>query len=166
MRGVNHDRKYMKLIQQLTSKQGDKGHIFRANREVISYAALLGYREGNRERLPTKAKKEHTPWYDFESGHSTDYIFMVALAAAKDISILNQNSDESQAPKNQKDMVALFEEYANRGLEILQNWMNKHPESPTQAIIEGLKEAGYLPDTINQGKSAKNEDDTDKDIKF
>ncbi|MBC6497411.1 MAG: hypothetical protein GDA54_03715 [Alphaproteobacteria bacterium GM7ARS4] len=164
MRPIYFDKKHLPLMQGLTRKQGgSKVAIFQSYRELLCYAALLGYQDGvPPDSLPADSSgKDRIQWYDFAADDLHDYIFITALADTQDISILDDTSDEGKASQERnKGMEQIFEEYAHRGLNILATWVKKgYGDTLAHAIIKGLKEDGYLSETSKQEEPATDTDD-------
>ncbi len=65
-------------------------------------------------------------------------MFALALADAKDSDILR--------PDRESDCVMIYEEYANGGLELIQNWIDRYANIDVEdAIWRGLQSIGVKP---------------------
>lgn len=105
------------LVKALTSADSATGP-FQTYADVIVFAAVLGAKHNKRVPLGEISKREPSPigqehflikGYDF-------VIKLLAIIEAKDLYIL---SLENEKYENQR--LRIFEEYANGGLDILQN---------------------------------------------
>lgn len=111
--------------------------LFPTIRELLCFAALLGYSEGRRVPLDREAGVEDVSYQQFERGDAEDLIYLIALAETKNAEIL-KDGEESRCAE-------IFEEYANGGLQILREAMLRSGgEYPDQDILELLLKSGYL----------------------
>jgi dnd system-associated protein 4 len=136
---INRSRIHEDMVQRLsTQKMPDTDRtLFPTIRELLCFAALLGYSE--RRRLPLDRNKgiEDISYQQFERGDAEDLIFLIALADSKDPEIL-KDGEESRCAE-------IFEEYANGGLQIIHEAMLRGGgEYPDRDILEFLRENKYL----------------------
>jgi len=105
------------LVKALTSADGATGP-FQTYADVIVFAAALGAKHKKRVPLGEISKREPSPIrleYFATMGH--DWVIkLLGITETQDIKILSLNEEEYEAKRNH-----IFEEYANGGLEILQN---------------------------------------------
>ncbi|MBW4501192.1 MAG: DNA phosphorothioation-associated protein 4 [Scytonema hyalinum WJT4-NPBG1] len=105
------------LVKALTSADGATGP-FQTFADVIVFAAALGAKHNKRVPLGEISKREPSPIrleYFATMGH--DWVIkLLGITETKDIKILSLHEEEHEHQRNQ-----IFEEYANGGLEILQN---------------------------------------------
>jgi dnd system-associated protein 4 len=105
------------LVKALTSADGATGP-FQTFADVIVFAAALGAKHNKRVPLGEISKREPSPIrleYFATMGH--DWVIkLLGITETKDIKILSLHEEEYEYQRNQ-----IFEEYANGGLEILQN---------------------------------------------
>ncbi|NJM70791.1 MAG: DNA phosphorothioation-associated protein 4 [Scytonema sp. RU_4_4] len=105
------------LVKALTSADSATGP-FQTYADVIVFAAALGAKHKKRVPLGEISKREPSPIrleYFATMGH--DWVIkLLGITETKDIKILSPNEEEYEQKRNQ-----IFEEYANGGLEILQN---------------------------------------------
>ena len=143
LRNVNRSQKYEALVQGL-ARQGNGGSVFSTIRELMCFAALLGYELGAREQLPTDKGVEDIQISIFENNDSIDYIYMIAVGETGGTDVLRSDSEI--------DMVTIFEEYAHGGLGIIEDWMNQFSDTEGfKAIIQGLYSSGFISDeTISE----------------
>lgn len=146
MRGIRRSKVHSDLIDRLDTRNPvTQEKVFPFKKATMCYAAVLGFKKNKRVKLPD-GDVDSIEWHTFQNDNYTDYIYLIALAHAKDVGVLRydvQNSDPCGFPE---DMVTIFEEYANGGLEIMQNWLLKKPGDihGNEAIIAGLKREGFL----------------------
>ncbi len=136
---INRSRVHEAMVQKLSMQKlpGADRALFPTIRELLCFAALLGYSEGRRTPLDKTAGVEDVSYQQFERGDAEDLIYLIALAEEKDPDIL-KDGEESRCAE-------IFEEYANGGLEIINDaLLRRGEEYPDRAILEALKELGYL----------------------
>ena len=105
------------LVKDLTSSNGGTGP-FNTFADVIVFAAALGAKHKKRVALGEISKREPSPIrieYFASMGNDIS-IKLLAINETKDIKTLSLNEEEYERQRNH-----IFEEYANGGLEILQN---------------------------------------------
>lgn len=136
---INRSRKHEDLVQRLAmQKQPEVDRtLFPTIRELLCFAALLGYSEGRRTPLDPSAGTEDVSYQQFERGDAEDLIYLIALAETKDPEILKEGEEGRCAE--------IFEEYANGGLQILSEaFLQTGGEYPDRDILEMLKSSRYL----------------------
>ena len=105
------------LVKSLTSADGGTGP-FQTFADVIVFAAALGVKYKKRIPLGEISKREPAPIrleYFATMGHDI-LIKLLGITETQDIIILSPHEEEYEKQRN-----GIFEEYANGGLEILQN---------------------------------------------
>lgn len=105
------------LVKALTSIDGGTGP-FQTYADVIVFASALGAKYKKRVPLAEICKREPSPIrleYFATMGHDI-VIKLLGITETEDIKILSLTEEDYEAKRNQ-----IFEEYANGGLEILQN---------------------------------------------
>ncbi|RWD39938.1 DNA phosphorothioation-associated protein 4, partial [Mesorhizobium sp.] len=111
--------------------------LFPTIRELLCFAALLGYSEGRRVPLDKNDGVEDVSYQQFERGDAEDLIWLIALAETKNTEIL-KDGEEGRCAE-------IFEEYANGGLFVLRDILQRTGgEYPDRAIVEALREMNYL----------------------
>ena len=111
--------------------------LFPTIRELLCFAALLGYSEERRLPLDRERGVEDVSYQQFERGDAEDLIYLLALAETKDPEILKDGEEGRCA--------SIFEEYANGGLQIMrETLLRTGGEYPEREIVELLYERGYL----------------------
>lgn len=154
MRSIVRSKKHANLITILTSKDPNTGvSAFPTIKALQCYAAMIGFDQGRREPLE-KGESENIEWHTFNNDGYTDYIYLIALAATGNLSVLKYDVETSDACGFSEDMVKIFEEYANGGFQVLQSWLDKSPGDPygSKALISGIQRAGYLIETGTKEK--------------
>lgn len=136
---INRSRQYEDVVQLLSSQKlpGSDRTLFPTIRELLCFAALLGYSEGRRVPLDKSKGVEDVSYQQFERGDAEDLIYLIALADSRDPEIL-KDGEEGRCAE-------IFEEYANGGLGILKDLiLRTGGENPNREILELLRAKGYL----------------------
>lgn len=135
---INRSKIHEDMVQRLTTKLlGLPRSIFPTIRELLCFAALLGYSEKRRTPLDRAEGVEDVSYQQFERGEAEDLIWLLALAEARDTDILKDGEEARCA--------TIFEEYANGGLFIIRDVLQRlGPEYPDRSIVEALSDMGYL----------------------
>ncbi|UKK94118.1 DNA phosphorothioation-associated protein 4 [Brucella anthropi] len=136
---INRSRIHEDMVQRLAMIKlpGTDRTLFPTIRELLCFAALLGYSEGRRIPLDRSEGTEDVSYQQFERRDAEDLIFLIALADSKDPEIL-KDGEESRCAE-------IFEEYANGGLQVIRDAMLRSGgEYPDRDILELLKRSGYL----------------------
>jgi dnd system-associated protein 4 len=139
---INRSRKYEDIVQRLAGQvmPGSDRRLFPTIRELLCFAALLGFSEQRRTPLDKSEGVEDISYQQFERGDSEDLIYLIALAEKQDTSILREGEEAACAE--------IFEEYANGGLAIIKDFLLRAGgEYPDRALMSLLKERGYLTGT-------------------
>lgn len=146
MRGIRRSKIHSDLIDRFDQKNpATEQKVFPFKKATMCYAAILGFKKKKRVPL-AEGNLDTIEWHTFENGDYTDYIYLIALAHSKNVDVLRYDVENSDSGGFEEDMVTIFEEYANGGLEIMQSWMSKKPGDAfgNDAIIAGLKREGFL----------------------
>lgn len=135
---INRSRVHEEMVQRLVTKlPGLSRSIFPTIRELLCFAALLGYSEKRRTPLDRGEGVEDVSYQQFERGEAEDLIWLIALAEARSTDILKDGEEPRCAE--------IFEEYANGGLFIIRDVLQRlGAEYPDRAIVEALTDMGYL----------------------
>ena len=136
---INRSNVHKDMVQQLSMHKlpGTDRTLFPTIRELLCFAALLGYSEKRRLPLDKDKGVEDVSYQQFERGDAEDLIYLLALAETRDPEIL-RDGEEGRCAE-------IFEEYANGGLQIMREMMLRSGgEYPDRDILEFLKERGYL----------------------
>jgi dnd system-associated protein 4 len=136
---INRSRIYEDIVQRLAGQTlpGSDRRLFPTIRELLCFAALLGFSEQRRTPLDRSQGVEDISYQQFERGDAENLIYLIALAEAQDIEILREGAEGRCAE--------IFEEYANGGLAIMKDaLLRSGGEYPNRALMAMLKERGYL----------------------
>ena len=136
---INRSRIHEDLVQKLAVQKlnGAQRSLFPTIRELRCFAAILGYSENRRIPLDKDEGVEDISYQQFERGDAEDLVYLIALAEEKDPEILRDGNEGSCAE--------IFEEYANGGLQVIQEALVRGGgEYPDRDIMEMLKEKGFL----------------------
>lgn len=136
---INRSRTHEDMVQRLTKQKLPESDrtLFPTIRELLCFAALLGYSEKRRIPLDKDKGVEDVSYQQFERGDAEDLIFLIALAETKDPEVL-KDGEESRCAE-------IFEEYANGGLHIIgEAILRGGGEHPDRDIQEILNELDYL----------------------
>lgn len=139
MRAIRRSAKHERLVRQLAeaSHPVSGRPLFPTMRELLCFAAVLGY-----ENTARKSLESETAEIDgriFANHHPTlDLMYLIALASQRDVEILRDESEEQ--------MISTFEQYAEGGLEVLGGWLRERPddENGDRAILSALMKYGFL----------------------
>ena len=139
---VNRSKVYEETLQILG---GSGAKLFPTLRDALSFAAALGYREKRRWPLDAKAGKEDIQAQIYNGNDAIDLIFAIGLAENKSAEILKL--------ENEKECIEIFEEYANGGLALIKEWIDRYADLDVEvAIWRGLKTIGFIPPIENSEK--------------
>lgn len=136
---LNH--RYEPLVELLCDKRLKKANdqpIFATKRDLLCFAAVLGFEKDKKGPIEAKAV-EFVNSRPFEnSPEAMNLLYLIGLAVTKDADALREESDDT--------LVEIFEQYADGGLSLLQEWLAETPSDPhgDRAILEALKKHGYL----------------------
>ncbi|MCY4260116.1 MAG: DNA phosphorothioation-associated protein 4 [Rhodobacteraceae bacterium] len=136
---INRSRVHEKMVQKLAVEKLPDAErtLFPTIRELLCFAALLGYSEHRRLPLDKKRGVEDISYQQFERVDAEDLIYLIALAETQDPEILKEGEESHCAE--------IFEEYVNGGLQIIKEAMNRFGgEYPDRDILELLKGRGFL----------------------
>ena len=136
---INRSRIHESMVQRLAIEKlpGTQRALFPTIRELLCFAALLGYSERRRVPLDKDKGVEDVSYQQFERGDAEDLIYLIALAETKDPEVLKEGEEDQCA--------TIFEEYANGGLQVIKEAMLRGGgEYPDRDILELLSEQNYL----------------------
>ena len=136
---INRSRVYEDIVQKLAAvplPDSDR-RLFPTIRELLCFAALLGYSEGRRVPLDRSQGVEDISYQQFERGDAEHLIFLIALAESQDTDVLREGEEVRCAE--------IFEEYANGGLGIIKDFLLRSGgEYPDRALMGMLHDLKYL----------------------
>jgi dnd system-associated protein 4 len=106
------------LVKDLTTSSDGGTGPFNTFADVIVFAAALGAKHKKRVALGEISKREPSPIrIEYFASMGNDILIkLLAINETRDIKTLSLNEEEYERQRN-----SIFEEYANGGLEILQN---------------------------------------------
>lgn len=145
-RRLNRPKDKDDLLQQLT-EQGP----FHEYRDVLVFAAALGWYEGR--RVPLGAKGEPIRWEVATNRRGTETLAnMIGAAETGDPEIVS--------PAKFEERLTIFEEYANGGLERLRSALAEAgPRPPLDVLVSLVQKAcrtGEEPDRLDLSSLADN----------
>lgn len=103
--------------------------------ELMCFCACLGYAKKNSKSFDSSA--EPIAWSVFESRGKDAVVNLVAAVASDDYDIV--------APDRFAEKLGIFESYANGGLEILGQLIDKSPKTAFDVVRELVLEAQVIP---------------------
>ncbi|KZX94529.1 hypothetical protein A3718_07375 [Erythrobacter sp. HI0019] len=136
---INRSKIYEEYVQKLAAMPlpGSDRRLFPTIRELLCFAALLGFSEKRRLPLDRSQGVEDVSYQQFERGDAENLIYLIALAETEDPDILREGEEGRCAE--------IFEEYANGGLAIIKDHLLREGgEYPDRALMSMLRERGYL----------------------
>lgn len=141
MRTFRLNQRYEPLVDLLYGKPLKKANnqpIFATKRDLLCFAAVLGFETEKKGKIEAKAV-EFVDSRPFEnSQEAMNLLYLVGLAVTKDADVLKEENEEK--------LVDIFEQYADGGLSVMEEWLTETPSDPhgDRAILEALKKHGYL----------------------
>ena len=136
---INRSKIYEEYVQKLAALPlpGSDRRLFPTIRELLCFAAVLGFSEQRRLPLDRSQGVEDVSYQQFERGDAENLIYLIALAETEDPDILREGEEGRCAE--------IFEEYANGGLAIIKDHLLREGgEYPDRALMSMLRERGYL----------------------
>jgi dnd system-associated protein 4 len=137
---INRSRLHEELVQQLSMQNipGTDRKLFPTIRELLCFAALLGFSEQRRVPLDRAAGVEDVSYQQFErDAAAEDLLWTIAVAETGDVEVLREG-EESRCAE-------IFEEYANGGLGLIKDFFLRNGgEYPDRALMALLTERKYL----------------------
>src|SRR4051794_21625265 len=124
------------LIQRLVG--GSEGP-FSEIRDVLTFAAALGFKEGR--RVTFAGSGGDIRWETFKNRRGTEQLVGMLAVAEKDRDVVADNRFA--------DQIEVFEEYANGGLEILQETLGRFPHRRARDVVLEMIQN----EVIDQGES-------------
>jgi dnd system-associated protein 4 len=109
--------------------------VFDTYMELLCFAACLGHSRSLSVSFENSA--EPVPWHIFENSGKDSVVNLVAAVASEDFAIVGTDRFS--------DKLKVFEEYANGGLQILSELIDKSPKGPFDVIRDLILEAQKTP---------------------
>lgn len=139
MRAIKRSERFEALVTKLAREPHPVTgkNIFNTIRELMCFAAVLGFENDQRSELESSTKTVEGDVFE-NSQQALDIIYLLALATEKDGEILREENEEK--------MFQIFEEYAQGGFEILERWMKEKPEdlNGDEAILAAFSKYNLL----------------------
>ena len=141
LRAINRLRKDQDYFDRLAKPgEGRTERTFSTIKDMMIFCAFLGYDQNQRVPLPAEEPKEDIQEHIFTNDEMALHsIFILGLAASGDWQILH--------PDKSEELVKIFEEYANGGMGIVKEWLDRdlHDLSGIKVILSGLRTFECLP---------------------
>ncbi|MBL3580830.1 hypothetical protein [Oleidesulfovibrio alaskensis] len=141
MRAIKRRKEYEKIVRLLSERQKEAGQrsVLGSMREVQVFAALLGFDNSRLGTVEGDTMEIDSRIFD-NSETAMNTIDLIALASSGDLGILDEEREEER--------ISIFEKFADGGFQILTEWFQACPSDSygDQAIVSGMKKAGYLID--------------------
>lgn len=130
MRRVKRPADKRDLLDTLTDS--DEGGPFGSHVDAMIFAASLGARKGRTE--PIESSEEPMVFELFARQADREALFyLLGIHQNENLDLLRTDRSD--------DLVTAFEEYANGGLEVIQNEISRTGHQPKEAILNLLHEA-------------------------
>ena len=142
--GVRRDRKYNALVERLSS--ADSKGIFRYHKDLMVFAAMIGYSEG--KSSPVSNDNVGIILDTYSSDNKDAFIYLLALMDRKEANCLKD--------ENLTESVKIFEGYCDAGLGIIQNWFDDNPADPSG--IDTILTKIYERICLNENTNENNDD--------
>lgn len=119
MRDIRRPDSSEPIVDRLTNPEASdvRRAIFPTIMDLLIFAAAVGVKYG--KSCPVSSSGKAVPFRVFSNNQKDGFIYLIALAHAKDPSILSEaRSDEA---------AKIFEEFAAGGLLEIEIWLNENP---------------------------------------
>lgn len=137
---INRSKLHDDIVQRLSMQNvpGSDRKLFPTIRELLCFAALLGFSESRRVPLDRSAGVDDISYQQFERDPAAeDLLWTIAVAETQDAEVLREGEEGRCAQ--------IFEEYANGGLIMIKDYLLRNGgEYPDRALMALLKERKYL----------------------
>ena len=137
---INRSKLHEDIVQRLSMQNvpGSDRKLFPTIRELLCFAALLGFSEKRRVPLDRAAGVEDISYQQFERDPAAeDLLWTIAVAETQVTEVLREGEEARCAE--------IFEEYANGGLALIKDFLLRNGgEYPDRALMALLKERKYL----------------------
>jgi dnd system-associated protein 4 len=121
MRAIKRERRHEEMVKLLAERNHPdaKGSVFGSMRDLLTFAAALGFRE--RRKRPLDGDTIEIPARIFENRPETLDLMSI-------IAVLENRDPEKLGPDQDDTITHIFEEYANGGLDIISEWRADRPD--------------------------------------
>lgn len=137
---INRSKLHEDIVQRLSMQNipGSDRKLFPTIRELLCFAALLGFSEKRRIPLDRTAGVEDISYQQFERDPAAeDLLWTIAVAETQDTEVLREGEEARCAE--------IFEEYANGGLALIKDFLLRNGgEYPDRALMALLTQRKYL----------------------
>ncbi len=143
MRAIRRNKAHEPIVKSLLEKvPGLERGVFSTIRDVMVFAASLGFERGKRVRLGRETILLDSDPFSTHS-RTRGFMFTLALAVTKDQELLKSNDTPGE-------VVDIFEEFACGGFAIIAEWLKNRPSDSNHAltIIDELSKLGALRLTV------------------
>lgn len=148
---VNRDAKHDRLVKKLS---GPTGSIFTHFKDLMVFAAMVGYSE--KSKSPLGPDKIRISLDTYSNTQQDTFIYLLALLENRDAECLKG--------ENLSEAIKIFEQYCNSGLTIIQGWLDDAPGDPsgldtiTQKVVEKVIQ--------NEAQDQKNQNEVNLVVDF
>ena len=156
LKPAKSDKSHEDLMNMLTKTNMNELGItlFQTHRELLCFAACLGYAISERSKLSSVGID--IGMAEFKSNNSESYINLIALVETNNIDILKEKNPNTV----ENDRNLIFDEYANAGLNKIKSWIKAVDSSEFHtAIISGLLTEKFI------GRPKSNDDEVHVDFR-
>jgi dnd system-associated protein 4 len=115
--GVKRERTFEALVSRVNN---GKQPVFRYLKDLMVFAAIVGYCEGSRR--PLSGDTIDIILDTYSTDQKDGFVYLLALLELKDANALRD--------ANLASSVVIFEEYCNQGLHTIQSWLDSNPGDP------------------------------------
>jgi dnd system-associated protein 4 len=147
--GVKRERNHEALISRLTLENRS---VFQYLKDLMVFATMVGYSHEKRRELSGDTIEIILDTY--ASDEKDGFIYLLGLLEYKDGKFLKD--------ENLKECVAVFEEYCNAGLYIIEAWLDDNPGDPSGVDTLLNKIYGRLSE--NEKSKEINNDEIELDV--
>ena len=151
---VRRDRAHEPLVDKLCTSKNGNSPLFRFNKDLMVFAAMVGFSRKKRKKLATDSISIILETY--ASDQKDAFIYLLALITEKNGFCLKD--------ENLPSSITIFEEYCNAGLDEIQLWFDENPGD--HGGVETLAEKIYEQVIANESKfnPVDNPDDLEVDL--
>jgi len=126
-RRVRRPRDKEKFVQRLV----DEDKVFETYRDALAFSAALGYAKNTRTAF--EQSSEPIPWSVFSGAGHESLINMISVMSTNDFAILSSGRFEER--------LLIFEEYANGGLQILEDLLARAERQSLDVVLDLIMES-------------------------
>ncbi len=143
-RGAQRRVRRPKDKEPLIKKLVDDEHVFDAYRDLLVFAAGLGFARNRRQSF--EHSSEPIPWSVFSGVGLDGFVNMLAAVTDDDYTILD--------PERYDERLKVFEEYANGGLEVIHELLGHSSRPSLDILVQVMMEVGHgTPKGVAEGET-------------